>query len=69
MPKIVLNYCFVPPRPKSYSLLPREAVLVNLLGLFIVLFAGLVVHLVSHGPYKRRSTEEDMLLAAGAYME
>lgn len=56
-------------RPKTYSQLPSEAVLVNCLGLVIILFAGLVIHLVSYTPYKRRTTEEDVLLAAGAYME
>uniref|UniRef100_A0A2P2HZH0 Cytochrome b561-like n=1 Tax=Hirondellea gigas TaxID=1518452 RepID=A0A2P2HZH0_9CRUS len=51
------------------STLPSEGALVNCLCMVVVLFAGLVLHLVSHSSYKRRTTEEDVLLAAGAYME
>ncbi|XP_031831669.1 transmembrane ascorbate-dependent reductase CYB561 isoform X2 [Nomia melanderi] len=43
----------------NYSKLVNEAVLINVIGLFIVLFGGLVVYLVTQERYKRFPKPED----------
>lgn len=48
-------------KPK-YSALPTEGILVNVIGLALILFGGLVVYLVSHTKFRRQTTEDEVLL-------
>ncbi|KAJ9593041.1 hypothetical protein L9F63_027716, partial [Diploptera punctata] len=50
----------------DYSHLPGEGVLVNLIGVFLVLFAGLVIYVATESRFKRQPLPEDeMLLTSG----
>lgn len=54
---------------KNYSALPAEALLLNALALLVAAYCGVVVFLATQTHYRRRATEEDVLLSAGAYGE
>ncbi|CAG0905490.1 unnamed protein product [Darwinula stevensoni] len=45
-----------------YQFLPREAVVVNVMGILVALFAGLVIFLVGNPVFKRLSLPEDEML-------
>ncbi|KAG7163624.1 transmembrane ascorbate-dependent reductase CYB561-like isoform X2 [Homarus americanus] len=47
---------------KNYSSLPPEGVLINVTGLVLIMFGGLVVYLVSHPKFRRQTTEDEVLL-------
>lgn len=47
---------------KSYGQMPPEGVLVNVLGVLLVVFAGLVIYLTSNGKFRRRAAEDEVLL-------
>lgn len=50
----------------NYSNLPGEGVLVNAIGVSLVLFAGLVIYVVTESRFKRQPLPEDeMLLTSG----
>ncbi|CAL4064831.1 unnamed protein product, partial [Meganyctiphanes norvegica] len=46
----------------SYGQLPPEGVLVNVLGILLVVFAGLVIYLTSNGQFRRQASEDEVLL-------
>lgn len=45
--------------------LSQEALIVNVLGVLIVVFAILVIYLTSHRDYKRQPLPEDSILLTG----
>lgn len=47
---------------KNYSDLPAPAVLVNMIGLLLMVYGGLVVFLVTEVGYKRKPLPEDVML-------
>lgn len=49
----------------DYSKLVDEAVLINVIGLFLIIFGGLAVYLVSQERYKRLPKPEDESLVSG----
>lgn len=50
---------------KTYSELPSEALLINMIGLLIVIFAALVVYLATNRQFKRIPLPEDAILLTG----
>ncbi|XP_012154017.1 transmembrane ascorbate-dependent reductase CYB561 isoform X2 [Megachile rotundata] len=50
----------------KYSMLVNEAVLINVIGLFLVLFGGVSIYLVSQQRYKRFPRPEDESLVSGS---
>lgn len=50
---------------KDYASLPSEAVLINLLGILVVVFGGLVIFLASNPSFKRQPLPEDSILLTG----
>lgn len=52
--------------PKTYKDLPREAVLINSIGLLVLLFSALVVYLVTETKYKRQPLPEDQMLLSSS---
>ncbi|RXG70055.1 putative cytochrome b561 [Armadillidium vulgare] len=47
---------------KDYSHKSPEGVLVNMIGFCLIVFAGLVVYLTANTSFKRRATEDEVLL-------
>ncbi|KAB7506448.1 putative cytochrome [Armadillidium nasatum] len=47
---------------KDYSLKSPEGILVNMIGFCLIVFAGLVVYLTANSSFKRRATEDEVLL-------
>lgn len=47
---------------KDYDKFVPEAILVNTIGIFLVIFGALAVYLVSQGQYKRQPRPEDSVL-------
>ncbi|XP_062550117.1 transmembrane ascorbate-dependent reductase CYB561-like [Armigeres subalbatus] len=47
---------------QNYSSLPPQAVLVNMIGMLLVVYGGLVVFLVTEPMYKRKALPEDVML-------
>ncbi|XP_071528258.1 transmembrane ascorbate-dependent reductase CYB561-like isoform X5 [Panulirus ornatus] len=46
----------------GYSSLPPEGILVNVIGMVLVIFGGLVVYLTSNPKFRRQTTEDEVLL-------
>lgn len=53
----------------SYSQLPAEAYLINVIGMLLVVFVWLVVHLLSHASYRRYPLPEDEVLIRDTIMD
>lgn len=53
-----LNYGTGP----KYSDFPSEGILVNVIGLLLLFFAGMVVYLTSNPHFRRQTTEDEVLL-------
>jgi len=51
---------------RGYSELPTEGIMINFIGVLLVVFAGLVIYLVTEPRFKRQPLPEDeMLLTSG----
>ncbi|XP_069191315.1 transmembrane ascorbate-dependent reductase CYB561 isoform X5 [Procambarus clarkii] len=47
---------------KDYSSLSSEGILINVTGLVLIIFGGLVVYLISQPKFRRQTTEDEVLL-------
>ncbi|CAG2055010.1 unnamed protein product [Timema podura] len=50
---------------KDYADLPSEGLLINCIGIVLVLFATLVIYIVTESRFKRHSRPEDEILLTG----
>lgn len=57
--EFLLNYS------RQLYTLTQESLIINMLGVLIVIYAILVIYLVSHRNYKRQPLPEDAILLTG----
>lgn len=60
-----LNFVFRCIYSRKVYTLSEEGMIINMLGLLIVVYAGLVIYLTSHRNYKRQPLPEDAILLTG----
>lgn len=46
----------------GYSTFPPEGILINVIGILLIFFAGLVVYLMSNSQFRRQTSEDEVLL-------
>ncbi|XP_069998366.1 transmembrane ascorbate-dependent reductase CYB561 isoform X3 [Penaeus vannamei] len=48
--------------PNGYNHFPPEGILINVIGILLIFFAGLVVYLMSNSQFRRQTSEDEVLL-------